>query len=441
MIRIAAFLYFIHLSLVSQGQVITTIAGTGTEGFSGDGGLAVAAALNKPIGIGVDDSGNIYIADTRNARIRKVNPKGIITTIAGTGIPGNLGDGGLATAAQLYTPTDVAIDHKGNIYIADIKNNTIRKVDKVTGVINIIAGNGISGYSGDNGLATAAAISTPQAIAVDTSGNLFIADYNNSRVRKVSNATGIITTIAGTGATGFSGDGGIATAAELFNPSGVAVNRQGDVFIADTYNNRIRKVNSATGIITTIAGNGTTGYSGDGGLATLAALSQPVKIALDDSSNFWIADINSNRLRKVSSATGIISTVAGTGIGAYSGDGGAATSAQLYSPTDVAVDPSGNIYIADYGNTRIRKISFSTLTVDQAKQTIFISVSPNPTLGCFGIKSSSVIKKIAVYNLFGRLVLQKECDAQQINVDITHLDNGIYLIKINDCIINKIAKL
>lgn len=432
--KLIVFFLLIHYQATSWGQIINTIAGIGIEGYSGDGALGTAAALNKPIGIGLDDSANLYIADTRNSRIRKVDRNGMITTIAGTGLPGNIGDGGLATAAQLFAPTDVAIDAEGNIFIADIKNNTVRKVNKNTGIITTVAGNGIDGYSGDGGLATAAALSSPHGIALDTSGNLYIADYNNSRIRKVHSSTGLITTVAGNGSIGYTGDGGLATAAELANPSGLCVANNGDVYIADTYNNRIRKVNNATGIITSIAGNGTYGFNGDGGLALDAVFSNPTDVTLDGNENLFIADLNNNRVRKISSITKIITTVAGTGVGFYSGDGGVATSACLYSPSDIAVDPLGNIYIADYGNTRIRKITTASSIVSQQKFESFFSIMPNPTLGLFSISGPSLIQHIVLFNALGQPIVQKSCNENIVHIDLSDQPNGLYFIKVNNAL-------
>src|SRR5438445_5921470 len=226
--------------------------------------------------------------------------------------------------------------------------------------INTVAGNGFSGFAGDGGAATSASLNFPEGAALDTRGNLYIADYANHRIRKVAAATGIITTVAGNGSLGFAGDGGAATSASLNFPTGVALDASGNLYIADSDNRRIRKVAAATGIITTVAGNGNYGFGGDGGAATSATLSDPLGVALDAGGNLYIADFSSHRIRKVTAATGIITTVAGNGSPTFAGDGGAATSASLFRPTGVALDASGNLYVADQDNYRVRKVAAAT---------------------------------------------------------------------------------
>ena len=343
---------------VDSAGVISTVAGAGTYGFGGDGGPAVAAQLDTPYGVAVDGAGNLYIADRNNHRIRKVDSAGAISTVAGGG---PIGDGGAAVAAQLYSPQGVAPDGAGNLYIADLGNRRIRKVD-AAGVISTVAGAGTRGYGGDGGAATEAQLG-PRGVALDGAGNLYIADQNNHRIRKVD-AAGVISTVAGDGTRGSGGDGGPAVAAQLDLPNGVALDGLGNLYIADTGNHRIRKVDAA-GVISTVAGDGEVGfgaggYGGDGGPATAAQLSFPRGVAVDGAGNLYIADSSNNRIRKVDAA-GVISTVAGSGEvgfgeGGYGGDGGPAVAAQLDWPIGVAVDGAGNLYIADYLNHRIRKV-------------------------------------------------------------------------------------
>jgi sugar lactone lactonase YvrE len=335
--------------------IITTVAGNGTYGFSGDGDAATSAAL-RVAGVTLDAAGNFFIADSGNSRIRRVDAAtGIITTVAGNGTSGFSGDGGAATSARLSNPFAVALDAAGNLFIADNGNSRVRRVDAVTGVITTVAGNGDHRFSGDGGLATSAGL-IPSAVALDSSGNLLIADYLNHRIRRVDAGTGIITTFAGSGSETFGGDGAAATSASLANPKGVAVDPAGSVFIADTENQRIRRIDSATGIITTVAGNGAFGFSVDGGLAMNVSLADPSGVALDAANNLFIADYFSSRIRRVDAATGIITTVAGNGIAGFGGDGGAATSARLWNPNGVALDASGNLFIVDSSNNRIRRV-------------------------------------------------------------------------------------
>ena len=278
-------------------NIITTVAGNGSYNFSGDGSAATNANMRYPSGVAMDKAGNLFIADANNYRVRKVDTNGLITTVAGNGSIGYSGDGGTATNAAIYYPAGVVVDAAMNIFIADYYNNRIRKVD-TNGIITTVAGNGSSGYSGDGGAATSATLDDPIGVAVDAGGNLFIADYYNSRIRKVD-TNGIITTVAGNGNYGFSGDGAAATNGSIRYPYGIAVDNAGDLFIADYYNYRIRKVD-ANGIITTVAGNGINGYAGDGAVATNAKLSEPVSVAVDAANNFYIADTQNNRIRKVS---------------------------------------------------------------------------------------------------------------------------------------------
>ncbi|HEY3129921.1 MAG TPA: IPT/TIG domain-containing protein [Acidobacteriota bacterium] len=349
--------------------IITTIAGNGQGGFVGDNGPATSAAFSVPIGIAFDSVGNLFIADTINNRIRKVDASsGIIVTVAGTGELGFSGDGGAAVNARLFFPFAVAVDRTGNLFIADTFNSLIRKVD-TRGIITTVAGDGEVGFTGDNSPAVSAALSLPSSVAVDSAGNLFIADGNfaleigNQRIRRVDARTGIITTVAGTGRRDFSGDGGLATLAAFDFPMGIAIDAGGNLFIADTNNDRIRKVAAGSGIIATVAGGGHPADGlGDNGPATAAALSNPVGVTVDALGNLFIADSDNFRIRKVAAATGIITTVAGSGQEGFSGDNGPATAAAL-GPTAVIFDAAGNLFIADAANSRIRAVVVGQVTI------------------------------------------------------------------------------
>jgi len=343
-------------SYIQMSGIISTIAGNGNDGYSGDGGMATSAQLSYPTEVAFDSNGNMYIADTWNGRIRKVGPAGDIKTIAGNGNKGYSGDGGVATSASLNYPEGVTIDSCGNMYIADCENQRIRKVN-TSGIISTVAGNGIRGYSGDGGVATSASFDYPRGVAFDTSGNMYIADSSNNRIRKVD-TFGNIQTVAGNGRYGYSGDDGTATMAELRSPFSLAFDNKGNMYIADSGNSCIRKVD-LSGKITTVAGTGVGGYSGDGGAATSALMYCPAGIAFDQSGNLYIIDLSIARLRKVDTL-GNISTIAGTGTLAYSGDGGNAFTAELYYPRGVAVDANDNVYIADTNNQRIRKVIFGS---------------------------------------------------------------------------------
>jgi sugar lactone lactonase YvrE len=361
----------LFVPFISNGQIISTFAGNGIGSSAGDGGPATAAEVNNPGGVAFDGAGNVYFSGFYDDNIRKVSAGGIITTICGIGLPGYSGDGGPATDAQISGPTKIYMDATGDLYIADQFNNRIRKVSP-TGIISTFAGTGLAGYNGDGISATAAQLNNPTGITKDASGNFYIADYINDRIRIVS-ATGIINTIAGNGTPGFSGDGGAATNASLNAPFGVTVDASGNIFISDQHNNRIRKVSSA-GIITTIAGNGTAGYIGDGGTATNAQLNNPSSLAIDNVGNFYISDQENFRIREISPA-GIITTYAGTGVAGYGGDGGPATAAMLNHSNEIEFDGAGNLFICDNTNNRVREITNSGcmdyITTQPLNDTVF----------------------------------------------------------------------
>jgi uncharacterized protein (TIGR03437 family) len=328
---------------------ITTAIGDGTQGFAGDGGPANKVEMSLPTGVQIDSSGNLYFSDSLNNRIRRL-AGGNVNTYAGNGGVSRSGDGGAATSAQIYSPLGVAADSTGNLYIADTLNNVVRRVDS-KGIITTFAGNGSAGSGGDGGAATSAQLNAPQGLAVDSAGNLYIADTQNHRVRKVTAST--ISTVAGSGTAGFGGDNGPAVSAQLNLPFGVALDAAGNLYIAEFGNNTVRKVNTA-GTISTVAGNNVSGYAGDGGAATSAQLNGPKSVALDPAGNLYIADTGNNRVRQVA-PNGNITTFAGNGNAGFAGDGGPALNAQAGNPTALATDSVGNLFIAD-GSARIRKV-------------------------------------------------------------------------------------
>ena len=314
-----------------------------------------------------------------------VKSSGDIITVAGDGTAGYSGDGGPAIDAELNGPRGVAVDPAGDLFIADSNNNVVREVVKSTGDIITVAGNGPAGYSGDGGLATNAELDSPHDVAIDSAGDLFIADQLNNVVREVVKSSGDITTVAGDGTAGYSGDGGLATKAELNNPVGLAFDAAGDLFIADWLNNVVREVVKATGDITTVAGDGTAGYSGDGGLATKAELNEPGGIAFDSEGDLFIADESNNVVREVLAATGDIITVAGDGTAGYSGDGGPAAKAELDVPRRVAVDSAGDVFVTDSGNNVVREFTPAlTIIVSQAPQVAIISAPLTLIAGVHG---------------------------------------------------------
>ena len=311
--------------LVGGDSIISTLAGNGTWRFSGDRGPGTSASLAYPTGVAVDGGGNVLIAEFNNQRIRRVAAgTGIITTVAGNGVASFSGDGGPGTSASLRSPYGLAVDGGGNVLIADNGNNRVRRLAAGMGVITTVAGNGVAGFSGDGGPGTSASLWNPRGVAVDGGGNLLIADNFNHRIRWLSAITGIITTVAGTGLQGFSGDGGPGTSASLSLPWGVAVDGGGNVLIADSNNHRVRRVAAGTGVITTVAGNGEEGFNGDGGPGTSASLWYPSGVAVDGRGNVYIADSGNSCIRRVAAGTGVITTVAGNGTRGFSGDGGPA---------------------------------------------------------------------------------------------------------------------
>jgi sugar lactone lactonase YvrE len=366
----AAVLATCLLPVIGQAQsapsyTISAAVGKGTAGFTGDGAAAVNAELNFPSVMTMDKSGNLYIADTLNYRIRKVDTSGNISTIAGDGTKGNSGDGKAATAAEFGGIGGIAVDGSGNIYFSDTSNHLIRKISS-SGTISAFAGTGTLGFSGDTTqytipgstvvVATNAKVSGPTGIAVDSKGNVYFSDSGNNRIRRVSVTDSSISTIAGDGTGAYYGDGAGAAYSEVNHPTSLIIDAQDNIYFADSLNHRVRKIAAADGKITTVAGIGYAGKNDNGGLAVNAELHYPSSVSVDSPGNLYIADQINNRVRMVTT-NGLIWTIAGSGRFGNTGDGGAALSASMYFPSGVQVDSAGKVYVIDNVNNRIRLLT------------------------------------------------------------------------------------
>jgi len=346
------------LGAAGPSGTIGTAVGTGQKGFGGDGGPAEKARLNAPFDVTFDASGNLYFSDTFNHRVRRVDAKtGVVTTVAGSGAAGFSGDGGPATKARLNEPYGVVLDREGNLYFADRLNGRVRRVDGKTGVISTAAGNGSKKPLGDGGPAVKAGLVEPNGVALGLDGRrLFIADVADHRIRVVDLASGTIATFAGTGEGKHSGDGGPAKAAAIFGARAVDVGPDGTVYILERQGNSLRTIDPKTGVISTVAGTGAKGYGGDGGPARGATFDGPKELAVDRAGNVLIVDTENHVIRRIDARSGLITTVAGDGTPGGRGDGGPARSARLDRPHGVAIGPDGTVYIGDTGNHRVRKV-------------------------------------------------------------------------------------
>jgi sugar lactone lactonase YvrE len=418
----------LHFAFVgfTYSQTIYTFCGSGTAAYSGDGGQATSATISSPCSIVFDTAGNLFIADFGNNRIRKINPSGIISTVAGNGNYSYNGDGIQATSAALNAKS-VALDKAGNLYIGDFGNNRIRKVNS-SGVISTIAGTGVAGFGGDGGPALSAQISGPVGLAFDTAGNLFFSDVFNNRIRKIDNAGGI-TTIAGNGTQGFAGDGGLATAAEIYESGGITFDTIGNLYFPDYHNYRIRKIN-LSGIISTVAGNGTSGLSGDGGLATAAEL-RPSDLTFDKAGNLYVADYGNNRIRKIDNS-GIITTIAGGG-SIYPGDGGPATSANLSGTSGVAIDKTGStLYLSDYYYNLIQRVTLINGLTEYNNGDYSFLVYPNPTKDYLIIELNKSTESFlfTLTDILGQTVIQQKINTLKQSITLNNLSKGTYIYSI-----------
>jgi DNA-binding beta-propeller fold protein YncE len=347
--------------MADQSWIITTVAGTGEKGYGGDGGPATRALLNGPFDVGFDGDGNLFFSDTFNHCIRRIDARtGVIVTIGGCGEAGYSGDGGPAIRARFNEPYGIAVDRPGNVYAADRHNHCVRRIDATSGIVTTFAGNGSSGFSGDDGAAVRAGMVEPNGLALDPGQTrLFIADVANHRVRVVDLASGTIWTFAGTGEAEHNGDGGAATMAGIHGARAVKVGADGTVYILERQGSTLRAVDRRSGIITTVAGTGARAYAGDNGPALAAAFNAPKELAIDRQGKLLVVDTENHLIRRIDMQTRMVAAIAGNGRQGGGGDGGPALAASLDRPHGAAVAPDGSIYIGDTNNHRIRKVALA----------------------------------------------------------------------------------
>jgi len=428
------FVFFFFMSFLctscASAQYISTYVGNGTATWGGDDSAAVNAGLSFPIGICFDNNENLLIC--HEEYVRKVNKaSGIIVRIAGsdtavTGIP----DSVIATTTFFGGPKAATVDKAGNIYISDTWVASIRRINIATGIVERFAGTRRAGYNGDGIKATSANINGCIALCIDTTANnIFLSDEFNYRVRRVDLGTDTITTYAGTGVRGYSGDGGPATAAKLSRILGICVDRHHNLYIGDWDNGRIRKVDTA-GIITTYVGTGTSGFSGDGGPATSAQINRPFGLCMDSLDNLYFTDELNQRIRRIDAATKIITTIAGNGTAGFSGDGGAATAARLNNPEGIAIDRDGNIYFSEFYNHRVRKLSKGPAGyIMGSMPDAAIRVYPNPAHNTLHIDGSN-LRSYHLFNTVGTLVQAGNLSTNTNTIPTERLPTGVYIVEI-----------
>jgi sugar lactone lactonase YvrE len=424
----------------SYSQLITTIAGGGT---GGDGGPATNASLINPGYIAIDNKGCIYISENSAHRVRKIDNNGIISTIAGTGTIGFAGDGGLANASKLNQPAGIAVDSVGNVFISDAVNNRIRKIDYATGVINTVVGNSFGGYNGDNIDANLASLKLPDGIWFDKKGRLFICDAGNLRLRMIDN-NGVIHTVAGTGMSGWGGNGELAILTKCYPYSGVCIDSKGNTFFTEWTWGVVRKIDT-NGLISTVAGDTSSHlYNGDGIESSKSKL-DPFSIVIDSEDNLYISDAYNNRIRKIRN-DGVIQTIAGIGVYGNTGDNGLATLAKIHSPSGLVFDSCGNLYFCQTNTPRIRKIEFNpycwptNVKNVENRDDFDFSLYPNPVTEEMIVRGNK-LKSIVIYNAVGQMVYEQEFNkAEMAAVNVSKLPLGVYVVHVNGVWVGKVVK-
>ena len=435
-------LILLLLPVLVKAQIITTVAGNGgtVPTPTGDGGPATNASI-IPLCNVFDKFGNMYVVCNTVNAIRKISPEGIITMAAGdsTWHSGYSGDNGLAIGALLSNPAAIAVDTFGNFYFCDAENNRVRKVTVATGIITTIAGDGTAYFHGDGGPAVNASL-TPFGLCLDLSGNIYVADYENGRIRKID-ASGTITTIAGNGTAGSPVEGARADTSKMYAPTWLCSDMAGNLYFTDDWTYRIYKIDLG-GIIHIVAGNGVAGFSGDAGPATLASIN-PHNITCDKTGNVYLSESVGSRVRMINTL-GIINTIAGTGTNGFNGDSGLADTTELSLPAGTATDSCGNLYICDWVNRRVRKVAFNPACWAENVQSLIITpglnIYPNPAYNELNITCPDNIDEVALTNLTGQTVHINRYNSTRVQLDVSGLPAGVYFVKVNGTEVRKFVK-